>query len=189
MLESAALYPLLQVASRWFAADPGIWAELRQWTRLSRRHPDYRRDGLTDVALGLSKPEAWGFSAALRRTGPRSRPWGLRAAVAQGQAKAFRAAGPVVALLVPAATDEAGEVAYGRLVARLWLILTRYGLAAHPQSQLLDCPDTAGLLAERAGAQDEHVLWVARVGRPDPGLAEGVPFSARRVGEGASVTG
>ncbi len=180
-LDSAVLYPLLLEASRWFVANRDILAELRQWSRLSSRHPDYQRDGLSDVALALTRVEVWGLRTALRRRHPQPRRHGLRNALAQGQARPFRGGGPVLVLLVPAGTDAAGEVEFGRLVQRLWLTLTRQGLAAHPQSHLIDCPTTLGSVLALTSAVAERPLWIARVGRPDPERLRRVPLSARRV--------
>ncbi|WP_165486236.1 hypothetical protein [Frankia sp. Cppng1_Ct_nod] len=180
-LDCAPLRPLLTEASRWFVADPGILAELRKWSRLNPRHPDYHRDGLSDVALALKWYETVGMRAALRRKRSRPHHFGLRAALANGQAKAFDGDGSVLVLLGPVDTDEAGEVRFGRLVQRLWLLLARHGFAAHPQSHLIDCPATAGAVAELTAAVDERPLWIARVGRPDPHRANRVPLSARRL--------
>jgi hypothetical protein len=196
-LDCRLLHPLLSEASRWFVSDHGILGELRTWSRLTRRHPDYQRDGLTDVALALRRYETWGMRAALRRARPSARRqgrhrhgsrryglrwYGLRAALASGQAKAFRGDGRVLVLLVPSGTDETGEIEFGRLVHRLWLLLTRHGYAAHPQSHLIDCPTTLGPVRELAAAGGgEQPLWIARIGRPDPRRAQRIPPSARRV--------
>jgi hypothetical protein len=62
---------------------------------------------------------------------------------------------------------------------RTWLTLARWGLAVHPLSQLIDCPETASRLADRVGARP---LAVFRVGRP---LAE--PFRSARLPAPAEV--
>ncbi|GAB3938808.1 hypothetical protein [Micromonospora vulcania] len=69
--------------------------------------------------------------------------------------------------------DGGDHFAAGRHLLCTWLTLARHGLAVHPLSQLIDCPETADRLAERVGGRP---LAVFRVGRP---LAEPVR-SARR---------
>jgi hypothetical protein len=77
----------------------------------------------------------------------------------------------------------------GRTMLRMWLELTRSGLAAHPQSHVIDCPDTSERLARLAGAVDERVMWVARVGRPDLDRTRTFPISARRLRKNAETQG
>ncbi|MEU8181150.1 hypothetical protein AB0B85_01190 [Micromonospora sp. NPDC049044] len=158
----------LAVADRWMFGTPPVAVELRDWLRLSPHHPRYHLDGLTDRALTLSRAEAWFLSTALRAY-PVTRRMGLPALLAASGRGLLRYDGSVLVLL---ATD-ADHVAAGRRLLRTWLTLARHGLAVHPLSQLIDCPATAGWLAERVDGQP---LAVFRVGRP---LAEPVR-SARR---------
>jgi hypothetical protein len=148
----------LTVADRWMFGTPPVTAELRAWLRLDRRDPRYRRDGLTDRALELSRAEARLLGAALRAY-PVTRRLGLPALLAASGRGVLRYDGSV---LVLTGRDEEPRSA-GRRLLRTWLTLARYGLAVHPLSQLLDCPQTAGRLAVRVGAQP---LAVFRVGRP-----------------------
>src|SRR5262249_33683775 len=110
----------------------------------------------------------------------------LPALLAAAQAQSFDGPGSLLVLLAPAETGPAGEVDIGRTMLRMWLGLTRYGLAAHPHSHLIDCPDTGDRLAQLAGAANERVVWLARVGRPDYETAGNVPMSARRTGADAN---
>lgn len=173
---------LLVDASRWFFNDPDIVEELRVWSRLNPQHSRYLQDGLRDKALGLSGPEAAGLRAAIhpavQHLGHRV---GLPAILAGAQGKAFDGAGSVLVLLGPSGVGAAGEIDLGRTMLRLWLELTRHGFAAHPQSHIIDCPDTSERLADLVGAADERVLWVARVGRPEIDSARTFPISARRL--------
>jgi len=209
VLDCPAVHPLLVEASRAFIGSPEIVAELRRWLRPRPDHPDYHRDGLTATALGLRWWEALGMNWAVRQRGRRRRPGAQRggpdagqtraheggpatratgglgrlALVARGQARSFDTDDGVVAvLLVPAATDPAGEVEAGRLVMRLLLLLARHGFAAHPHSQLIDCPSTETWVSVLAGGQGDRPIWIARIGRPQPRQLRRVPPSARRIG-------
>ncbi|WLS44679.1 hypothetical protein Q3V37_25340 [Micromonospora profundi] len=163
------LAPDLEVADRWMFGTPPVAVELRDWLRLSPRHPRYHLDGLTDRALALSRSEAWALSAALRAYRV-TRRLGLAALLAASGRGLLRYDGSVLVLLA----DGDDRIAAGRRLLRTWLTLARHGLAVHPLSQLLDCPATAARLAERVGGQP---LAVFRVGHP---LAEPVR-SARRM--------
>ncbi|MEH1031178.1 hypothetical protein V6W11_25835 [Micromonospora profundi] len=163
------LAPDLEVADRWMFGTPAVAVELRDWLRLSPRHPRYHLDGLTDRALALSRSEAWALSAALRAYRV-TRRLGLAALLAASGRGLLRYDGSVLVLLA----DGDDRIAAGRRLLRTWLTLARHGLAVHPLSQLLDCPATAARLAERVGGQP---LAVFRVGHP---LAEPVR-SARRM--------
>ncbi|WP_030488486.1 hypothetical protein [Micromonospora chokoriensis] len=148
----------LAVADRWLFSTPAVAVELRDWLRLRPRHPRYHLDGLTDRALALSGYEARFLSAALRAY-PVTRRLGLPALLAASGRGLLRYDGTVLVLLA----DDDDHVAAGRRLLRTWLTLARHGLAVHPLSQLIDCPATAGRLAERVGGQP---LAVFRVGRP-----------------------
>ncbi|MGW3894135.1 hypothetical protein ACWD6L_02965 [Micromonospora profundi] len=163
------LAPDLEVADRWMFGTPPVAVELRDWLRLSPRHPRYHLDGLTDRALALSRSEAWALSTALRAYRV-TRRLGLAALLAASGRGLLRYDGSVLVLLA----DGDDRIAAGRRLLRTWLTLARHGLAVHPLSQLIDCPATAARLAERVGGQP---LAVFRVGHP---LAEPVR-SARRM--------
>ncbi|MEU7608159.1 hypothetical protein [Micromonospora sp. NPDC049204] len=149
----------LAVADRWMFGTPAVAVELRDWLRLSPRHPRYHLDGLTDRALNLSRTEARVLSAALRAY-PVTRRLGLPALLAASGRGLLRYDGSVLVLLAAADDD---RISAGRRLLRTWLTLARHGLAVHPLSQLIDCPATAGRLAERVAGLP---LAVFRVGRP-----------------------
>ncbi|MGW4460787.1 hypothetical protein [Micromonospora sp. NPDC004704] len=158
----------LAVADRWLFGTPAVAVELRDWLRLDPHHPRYHLDGLTDQALVLSRYEARFLGAALRAY-PVTRRLGLPALLAATGRGLLRYEGSLLVLLA----DDDDHITAGRRLLRTWLALARHGLAVHPLSQLIDCPATAGRLAERVGGKP---LAVFRVGRP---LAEPVR-SARR---------
>jgi hypothetical protein len=146
------------VADRWLFGTPAVATELRDWLRLDPRHPRYHLDGLTDRALVLSRFEARFLATALRAY-PVARRLGLPALLAASGRGLLRYDGSVLVLLA----DEADRASAGRRLLRTWLTLARHGLAVHPLSQLVDCPETAGRLAGRVGGPP---LAVFRVGRP-----------------------
>ncbi|MET8368982.1 hypothetical protein ABZU42_04535 [Micromonospora profundi] len=152
------LAPDLEVADRWMFGTPAVAVELRDWLRLSPRHPRYHLDGLTDRALALSRSEAWALSTALRAY-PAARRLGLAALLAASGRGLLRYDGSILVLLA----DGDDRIAAGRRLLRTWLTLARHGLAVHPLSQLIDCPATAARLAEQVGGTP---LAVFRVGRP-----------------------
>jgi hypothetical protein len=164
----------LAAADRWMFGEPAVTAELRDWLRLSPRHPSYHLDGLTDRALALSRPEAVLLAGALRAY-PMGRHLGLPALLAASGRGLLRYDGSVL-VQVGDGREPGVLIDAGRRLLRSWLTLARHGLAVHPLSQLIDCPVTAARLAERVGGPP---LAVFRVGRP---LAEPVR-SARRPAE------
>jgi hypothetical protein len=141
----------LTVADRWMFGTPAVAGELRQWLRLDPRDPRYHRDGLTDRALALNRLEARMLGAGLRL--------GLTGPLAAAGRGLLRYDGSVLVL-----TDRGEEPrCAGRRLLRTWLTLARRGLAVHPLSQLIDCPETAERLAARVGATP---LAVFRTGKP-----------------------
>ncbi|MCY1136524.1 hypothetical protein OWR29_00835 [Actinoplanes sp. Pm04-4] len=155
-VRSRALAEDLAVADRWMYGTPPVARELRAWLRLNPRDPRYDRDGLTDRALGLSRIEARVLSAALRGYGL-TRRLGLPALLAASGKSLLRYDGSVLVLT----GQHADPREDGRRLLRIWLLLARFGLAVHPLSQLLDCPETAARLADRVHATP---LAVFRVG-------------------------
>lgn len=156
-------------ADRWMFGTPAVAVELRDWLRLTPRHPRYAEDGLTDRALELSGVEAAFLRAALG--GYRvTRRLGLARLLAASGAGLLRYDGTVLVLAATGASGGApgpdegcDRVGAGRRLLRAWLLLAGLGLAVHPLSQVIDCPVTAARLAARVGAPP---LAVFRVGRP-----------------------
>ncbi len=155
-LPAAAVSPLLPWADRWMFGSEPVTSELREWLRLTSRHPRYGVDGLTDRALALSAVEAVGLRVALhRRVHAAGRRLGLPALLA--------AAATVDGAVFVLTGDPTDLVGAGRRLMRTWLALGRHGIAVHPLSQLLDCPQTAPRLADLVGGTP---LAVFRAGRP-----------------------
>ena len=166
-LPTRGLAALLSEADRHLFGTPAVARELREWLRLSPRHPRYDLDGLTDRALGLSRVESAGLAAALSPAPYRiTRRLGLPAALAASSRGLLRYDGSVLALVGRADTRER-LVEHGRALMRVWLALSARGLAVHPLSQILDCPATARALGTRLGVEPgETALAVFRTGRP-----------------------
>ncbi|WP_205650529.1 hypothetical protein [Actinoplanes solisilvae] len=175
-VRSRALADDLTVADRWMFGAPPVARELRSWLRLNPRDPRYHRDGLTDRALGLSRVEARVLSGALRAY-PLMRRLGLPALLAATSHHLLRYDGSV--LVVTRREDDLRDT--GRRLLRTWLLLARFGLAVHPLSQLLDCPDTAARLSDRVGATPAAVF---RVGHPlhEPARSARLPHTVQEAG-------
>jgi hypothetical protein len=179
---------MLRAADRHLFGTPPVTRELRQWLRLTPRHPDYRLDGLTDRALTLTRPQAAALRAVLapgaygllRRAGLP----GLLAATSRG---VLDDDGQVLILVAPPCCGPGSQVAMGRVLLRQWLALARRGYATHPLSQVLDCPATRDALAARLGIDDpRRLLSLFRAGRPAAPAARSYRVVSRAVpGPGA----
>ena len=169
---------LLPDADRHLYGTPAIAAELREWLRLTPRHPRYDEDGLTDTALGLGAAEVMGLRAALS---PAAYPLLRRA----GLARLLAATSPRLlggdqsVLVLEGGTGPAEQIELGRSLVRQWLLLSGAGYSAHPLSQLIDFDATRARLAGLAGAEHPaRLLAVFRAGK----ATGAAPRSARRRG-------
>jgi len=157
---AAELLDLFLVADRHVYESPPVVSELRRWLRLSRRDPDYERDGLTYEALCLSAVEARVLGVVLR-------PGPLRVCKALRLHHAFAASSArILGEETVLVLDSDGDVqAAGRSLMRIWLELGRRGLYTHPLSQIVDCARTEQELAGRLGiAAPRRMLSVFRAG-------------------------
>ncbi|GIM91873.1 hypothetical protein [Paractinoplanes toevensis] len=181
-LPGRELAAMLSAADRRMFGTPAVARELRQWLRLSPRHPRYEMDGLTDRALGLGRIEAAGLAAALSPTAYAiARPLGLPAMLAASSRSLLRYDGSVLVLVGRAATADR-VVEQGRELLRVWLSLSERGLAVHPLSQILDCAATARTLEGRLNLKPgESALAVFRTGRPmrEPTRSARIPAGRR----------
>jgi hypothetical protein len=157
----------LHVADRWLFGTPPVAGELREWLRLSPRHPRYHLDGLTDRALELSRVEAAGLALALApRVYPAGRALGLPGLLAAASRGLLRHHGSVLVLVGRSSSAE-DVVEHGRTLMRVWLALSETGLAVHPLSQILDCQATSAALGGLLElSPDESALAIFRAGRP-----------------------
>ncbi|WP_225730259.1 MULTISPECIES: hypothetical protein [unclassified Nocardia] len=164
LLPGADLRKLLYEADFEMFGNPSVVGELHDWLRLTPHHPNYRRDGLTDRALSLSRSEAFGLRLALGAY-PALRRAGLPRLLAAASRGPLDDECEVLVLIGP--PDEADTVALGRVLLRIWLTLSRNGYATHPLSQLIDSARTREQLSRATGIDDPaRLLHIARVGRP-----------------------
>jgi len=173
------LIGLLRDADLHMFDSPPVVGELREWLRLTPRHPRYDSDGLTDRALGIGRTEALGLRLVLAdRVYPVLRRVGLARVLAASSRGLLEEDGDVLVLLAPEECDPTGQVAMGRALMRQWLTLARLGYTTHPLSQIIDAPPTRARLAAVLGVNDpDRLLNVTRVGRPTTPVAR----SARRI--------
>ena len=138
--------------------------------RLSRRHPDWARDGLNAEALGMGRVEAAGAGVVLRS------PWFEAADLAglgrmlTGEAAKTRSAHWVVAFHRAEGED---PVESGRAFLDLWLALAARGQAAWPMAALADDPvarEEVGRLMGVPGGR--RIVNVLRVGPAPAGPAK-----------------
>jgi hypothetical protein len=175
-VDAGAVAPLLRRADRWMFGSAPVTAELREWLRLTPRHPRYDRDGLTDRALALSTVEATGLRMAVSRP---VHAVGRRLGLPALLAAASTLDGTVFVLTGDDPVDA------GRRLMRTWLALGREGVAVHPLSQLLDCPHTARAVAAMV---DGTPLAIFRAGRPVTPPPRSARLPAPRAAAGPSRT-
>jgi nitroreductase len=164
-LGSRDVVDLFTVAARHMYEMPPVVAELRSWLRLSKRDPDYERDGLSYECLDLSRIEAGVLSLLLR-------PWVYRAvrsvhlhhALAASERSVLDSDVSIL-VLEGSAEGPANLIAHGRTLLRVWLALSSFGVYAHPLSQIIDCATTETAIAERLElSPDRHLLSIFRAG-------------------------
>lgn len=142
---------------------PAYRAELLSWMRLSVRDANYARDGLNAAHMALSPLEALGAGVVL---GARAFPVLDAAGLARpliGESAKVRSAAAVALFHRPA---EEVEFESGRRFYRVWLEITREGLALCPMSVLADVPHAAARELREAGvAPGRKLVSVFRIGR------------------------
>ncbi|MBX2823430.1 MAG: hypothetical protein KTR33_01795 [Gammaproteobacteria bacterium] len=149
--------------------------ELRNWMRLTKRHPNWSYDGLNASALGLGALESVAAGVVLRT--PIFEVFdtvGLGHAVT-GEAAKTRSAHAIAAFHRPHGEDPlvSGEAFYD-----LWLMLSAIGQAAWPMAALADDPDASAEVCRLMDVPpDQHLINVLRIG-PRP---EHVTTKARRI--------
>lgn len=158
---------LADAAGLHFIRDSSHRRELLQWMRLSRKHPDFERDGLNAEAMNLRAIEAWGAGLVLGPLFKGLDMIGLAAPITSEFAKARTAA--AIALF----HRPAGEDAFvsGRAFYRAWLAVEKAGFKGCPVSVLSDWPQSRRALHQRHGiGQDRSIISVFRIGKPSRNL-------------------
>ena len=168
-LPSRDVLPLFAAADRQVYESQPVVAELRRWLRLSKRHPDYFRDGLTYECLGLSAVEAQLLALLLRpRVFPLVRAARLHRLFASAGTALLDVDGSML-VLERAGDDERELLESGRTLLRVWLELSRAGVFTHPLSQIIDHSATEAELARRIDLPEgRRILCVFRAGRSEP---------------------
>jgi hypothetical protein len=174
-LHTRELAVLNSRADRACYRDPSAVAELRQWLRLTPRHPRYTLDGITERALGLARWRAVVltvcFAASIH---PIMRHLGLSRLLAAAHHSLLRYDGSVLVLVGdtntgrgPAADTPEGLIEHGRALVRAWYALTERGVCVHPLGGIVDGPTTGPLLAARLGVgRERRILSAFRAGHP-----------------------
>lgn len=147
---------------------PRCLEELVDWTRFTRAHPSYERDGLNLEALRLSQTGGAVARLLLRR---RSFDALARAGVARwlvSEAAPTSSSSALIAITAP--VDEPDLVTGGHFY-RAWLIVTHAGLALCPMSALTDDEELRKRFARAFEiASDRRLVGVWRVGRVPSGM-------------------
>ena len=157
---------LAEEASLFFLRDEDHRRELCQWMRLSRRHPDWARDGLNAEAMALNRAEAFAAGLVL---GPLFRPLDLVGAAAPllSERAKTNSASAVGLFHRPRGED---PIESGRAYYRCWLAAQAAGLAGCPMSVLADhVPANRQLTLEHGIPADRHLIGVFRFGAPPVG--------------------
>ena len=164
-LRARDVLPLFVAADRHMYESPATMHELQRWLRLSKRHPDYYRDGLTYECLGLSALEARLLALLLRPRAYRLvRATHLHRAFTAGSKSLVDVDGSVF-VLERDGDDPGAILAGGRSLMRVWLELSAAGLYTHPLSQIIDYDVTERKLVTRLGLTErQRILCVFRVG-------------------------
>ncbi|HEX7310891.1 MAG TPA: hypothetical protein VF232_06900 [Gaiellaceae bacterium] len=162
-LQARDVWPLFVIADRHMYESEATIGELRRWLRLSKRHPDYQRDGLTYECLDLSRLEARTVAILLRPSIYRLvRATRLHRALTATSKGLFDVDGSVLVL----ERDVPGEILdSGRSLMRVWLELSAAGFYTHPLSQIIDYEVTEREIGRRLDlSKEQRVLSIFRVG-------------------------
>ncbi|MBC7645105.1 MAG: nitroreductase [Thermoleophilia bacterium] len=188
-ISSRTLITTLVDADRHMWRDAAVTAELRSWLRLSKRHPNYHRDGLTYEALAMAASEAAALKVmASPPVYATLRPLGLPSLLASFSKPLLDYDGSVLVLMGPAGPPVGSveahelELRMGQVLMRTWLELNARGLSVHPLSQIIDAPDTyAALHGLIEAGDDDRLFAIFRVGR-----SQGPPVRSSRIAETTS---
>ncbi|MFM9943280.1 MAG: hypothetical protein ACKVP7_27765 [Hyphomicrobiaceae bacterium] len=151
-------------ASLYFLRDPAHRRELLTWMRLSRRHPQFDRDGLNARAMHLNAVEAWGAGIVLGplfKTLDRLR---LAGPLTSEYAKTNTAAA-IAVFHRPVGEDPflSGRAFYGA-----WLAMETAGFKGCPMSVLVDWPEARTALHQLAKlGSDRLIVNAFRIGQPE----------------------
>ena len=167
-LAAREIAPLFTAADRHLFETPPVVRELRSWLRLTKRDPNYERDGLSYECLALSRLEAALFALALRPgVFPIVRALRLHRTFTSSARAVLDVDGSVLVLEAPDGPPS-DLLAHGRSLLRIWLALSARGLYTHPLSAVIDYAATERELVNRLSlGAERRLLAVFRAGRSD----------------------
>ena len=158
----------LDAASWRFMVDDAFRRELLSWMRLSRRHPDWARDGLNAEAMAMGGLEAFGAGIVLGRAFKPLKSVGLAKLLLAEGGKVKQAAA-VVLFHRPVGED---PFVSGGHFYRLWLRIEAAGFAASVLAALADDREAATWASQAAGLPEGRRLVSAfRIGRRPAGAS------------------
>ena len=168
----------LDFANIHFLRQPDHRRELLSWMRLSRRHPDYARDGLSAGAMRMGAVQAFGAGIVLGKAFPALDRMGLaKPLTSDGHASRASA---FVLFHRPEAED---AVSVGRAFYRRWLELSALGLSICPVSVVSDMPETNDQICRHFKVPaGRRLVSVWKAGVPD-----GTPVRGARLPPGELV--
>ena len=154
-------------AGLFFLRDGRHREELLEWMRLSKKHPNYHRDGLNAEAMQLSAFEAFGAGLTLGPLFSALDRFGLLAPLVSEKSKT-KSAAAIVLFYRPRGED---PFISGRAFYRAWLAIEKAGLKTCPISVIADWEVTRNAIAEKfAIPQDRRIVSVLRIGSPKASL-------------------
>lgn len=149
--------------------------EVASWMRFSRKDAVKRADGLAAYTMGVPGPLMWLFANAN---------WAFRLPgvyqlVRSRYEKGMAGTSTVSWLSGPFETSADCERA-GRMMARMWLIMTQHGVYLHPFGSVITNPQAHAQMDEHFQNEDrEHDLWMLmRMGYSEaPPKAQRMPLA------------
>lgn len=153
-------------------SDPLSRNEVGGWIRFSQRDAKRRADGLAAYAMHFAGPLMWLFV---------HHNWLFRLPGVYQMVRAFyvrsmRGTRTAAWLSGPFEVHE-DWIRAGRMMARLWLVMTKHGVYLHPFGSVITNPKAHALMAEHfANPLRKHDLWMlVRLGQSD------LPPQAQRI--------
>jgi nitroreductase len=155
---------LADAASLYFLRDPAHRRELLHWMRLSRRHPQFDRDGLNASAMHMNTVEAWGAELVLGPLFSSLDRVGVAAPLTSEYSKTNTAAA-IAVFHRPIGEDPFHS---GRAFYRAWLAMEAASLKGCAMSVLADWSEARLALHQKCKLGPDSIIVNAfRIGRPE----------------------
>jgi len=140
--------------------DPQVYAELFEWLRLRRSHPNHDRDGLSAAALSLGRLQTLvgpvGMTPSAMRLLGHARLLGVLA----GTQRRLARRAPAACLLIAPSGSAGDRFTGGRAMLRVWIRATAMGLRVHPMTAAMDHTETRHALAALFGVGPDAPMVV-----------------------------